>query len=62
MFNFTPIRPSTNWFVKCGNMIIAGCQIHYAIKCKDQPNIIEGKYNDGKKDIPLNNIFICIDE
>ena len=31
---------STNWFVKVGNeknhIIIAGCQIHYAVKC-DQP-------------------------
>jgi len=24
---------STNWYIVIGNMIIAGCQIHYAIKC-----------------------------
>lgn len=25
-------RHSTNWYLKIGNMIIAGCQIYYAIK------------------------------
>ncbi len=25
-------RGSTNWFVEIGNMVVAGCQIHYAIK------------------------------
>lgn len=25
---------STNWYVKVGNMLIAGCQIHYAIATK----------------------------
>ncbi len=24
---------SSNWFISIGNMLIAGCQIHYAIKC-----------------------------
>ena len=23
---------STNWYVQIGNMLVAGCQIHYAIK------------------------------
>lgn len=35
-------RNATNWFVKIGNMVIAGCQIHYAIRCDkvsfDAPN------------------------
>jgi hypothetical protein len=26
-------RGSTNWYVEIGNMEIAGCQIHYTIKC-----------------------------
>ena len=26
---------STNWYVEIGNMTIAGCQIHYAIKTDD---------------------------
>ena len=25
-------RGSTNWYVSIGNMLVAGCQIHYAIK------------------------------
>ena len=25
-------RGSTNWYVEIGNMLIAGCQIHFAIK------------------------------
>ena len=25
-------RHSTNWYVTIGNMIVAGCQIHYAIR------------------------------
>lgn len=24
---------STNWYVEIGNMTMAGCQIHYAIRC-----------------------------
>lgn len=35
---------SSNWFAKVGSeenhVIVAGCQIHYAIKC-DKPNIAE---------------------
>ncbi len=34
-------RHSTNWFLKIGSdkkhIIIAGCQIHYAIKCEKKP-------------------------
>ena len=25
-------RSSTNWYVSIGNMLIAGCQIHYAVQ------------------------------
>lgn len=36
-------RQSTNWFAKVGSednhIIIAGCQIHYAIRCERKPNI-----------------------
>lgn len=35
-------RNSTNWFLKVGNaesnVVIAGCQIHYAVKCETMPN------------------------
>lgn len=38
-------RNSTNWYLQIGYgeklMIIAGCQIHYAIKCPEKPNIGE---------------------
>lgn len=27
-----PNAKSTNWYVELGNMIIAGCQIHYVVK------------------------------
>lgn len=30
------VRPngrSTNWYVEIGDMTIAGCQVHYAIRC-----------------------------
>lgn len=42
-FGFTPARPSTNWFLKVGNMIVAGCQIHYAIQCEKAP---ENKFKE----------------
>jgi hypothetical protein len=33
---------STNWYVKVGcddnHVIVAGCQMHYAIKCDKKPN------------------------
>ena len=33
---------STNWFAKVGNsdnhVVIAGCQIHYAVKSEDRPS------------------------
>ncbi len=48
-------RNATNWYAKVGSsekhIIIAGCQIHYAIKCNKKPklhkhlvdNVHEGK-------------------
>lgn len=29
----TTNRNSTNWYVEIGNMTIAGCQVHYAVRC-----------------------------
>jgi hypothetical protein len=41
VLGFTPIRPSTNWYMTVGakgrEIIIAGCQIHYAIRCEEKP-------------------------
>ena len=35
-------RNSSNWFAKIGSednhVIVAGCQIHYAIRCEYKPN------------------------
>lgn len=35
-------RNSTNWYAKVGSddnhIIIAGCQIHYAVRCENKPN------------------------
>ena len=35
-------RNSTNWYAKIGSeekhIIVAGCQIHYAVKCNEKPN------------------------
>jgi len=28
-------RGSTNWYLLIGKMLIAGCQIHYAIQCDE---------------------------
>lgn len=36
-------RNSTNWYAKIGGeeryVIVAGCQIHYAVRCDEVPNI-----------------------
>lgn len=52
-------RNSTNWFIKLGSskrhIIIAGCQIHYAIKCNEKPNI--EKSEDWQADASSLNIF-----
>ena len=35
-------RNSANWFAKVGedtnHVIIAGCQIHYSVRCEEKPN------------------------
>lgn len=48
-------RNSTNWYAFIGSeekgMIVAGCQIHYAVKCDKKPNsgsVKEYTYGDGK--------------
>lgn len=48
-------RNSSNWYAYVGNeengMIVAGCQIHYAIRCDESPNtdyVIELNYDAGK--------------
>lgn len=50
-------RNSSNWFVQVGSddshVIIAGCQIHYAVKCKERPSnqsTVEKEYLDETDD------------
>lgn len=35
-------RASSNWYARVGSqnnhVIVAGCQIHYAVKCEEKPN------------------------
>jgi hypothetical protein len=38
---------STNWYIEIGNMIVAGCQIHYALECAP-PNMQPVADDDGK--------------
>lgn len=46
-------RGATNWFAQVGNkdefVIIAGCQIHYAVKCDSVPDAARG-YRDKPQD------------
>jgi hypothetical protein len=38
-------RNSTNWYVQVGNLMIAGCQIHYAIRLS-KPMDVSGTISD----------------
>ena len=42
-------RNSTNWYLQVGSeenhAIIAGCQVHYAVRCDDKPNTKKVKDN-----------------
>jgi hypothetical protein len=44
-----PNRNSANWFVKVENngeeVVLAGCQIHYAVSCKERPNTKQTEQN-----------------
>lgn len=51
-------RGSTNWYAKIGDedrgVIVAGCQIHYAVKCESLPNqgeVTETHYSEGKQSV-----------
>lgn len=55
VWGFEPLRPSQNWFLKVGtddnHVLIAGCQIHYAVKCEVRPysgNVFKD-YGEGEK-------------
>lgn len=49
VFGFKPSRPSTNWFLAIGRrkvrrVIVAGCQIHYAVRCDERPKLKTGTH------------------
>lgn len=48
VFGFTPTRPSTNWYLEVGvegkEIILAGCQIHYVVRCEERPVCLEGTF------------------
>lgn len=55
-------RHSANWFVSIGNMVIAGCQIHYAIKTDDcrlgnvvSENLIENELKRDRRESMIYN-------
>lgn len=59
-------RNASNWFAKVGSednhVIIAGCQIHYSVKCENKPNtdkIIDCKPEDGTEFKRLTGIYIA---
>ena len=41
-------RGSTNWYLEIGSMILAGCQIHYAVHCPERPSMEGWKDDEGK--------------
>ena len=68
VFGFEPSRPSTNWYLEVGGngkeMILAGCQIHYAVRCEEIPNdrLREVMFNDKDTEIPTKASRIYIAE
>lgn len=48
VLGFAPSRPSTNWFMVIGegenSAILAGCQIHFLVKCEKRPIEKTGTY------------------
>lgn len=59
-----PNRNSANWFVKVSNngeeMIVAGCQIHYAASCPERPNTdaTEQNFDDRGRTVRDGKIYI----
>ncbi len=41
---------STNWYLQLGDLVIAGCQIHYAISCDscDTGSVVDWKEEGGQ--------------
>ncbi len=58
VFGFTPQRPSTNWFLCVGKVIIAGCHIHYLIKSDARPALESNFYQDFETKNNIGRIYI----
>jgi len=45
-----PNGKSTNWYMEVGNMMIAGCQLHYVIRTDsfNRGAFIENSYHEGR--------------
>lgn len=55
-------RNSTNWYMQVGNMILAGCQIHYAIKCDSVNTDTKDWYEEnGQHKERDNSMIYCAD-
>jgi len=65
VFGFTPNEPSTNWFIVVGEgegqILIAGCQVHFAIKREHKPYWPVGSYTDKETGVKnsINKIYIA---
>jgi len=63
ILGITPLRPSTNWFMVIGegenSVIIAGCQIHYLVRCEKRPKEKKGIYRrtDSSEELAKNSIW-----
>lgn len=62
-FGFVPARPYANWVVEVGkgekSVIMAGCQVHYAVQCKKRPIKKSGKFKQANSEViyPKNRIY-----
>ncbi len=64
VFGFKPSRPSTNWFLVIGRrkakrVVVAGCQIHYAVACAERPTLLEGWHDVKESSEQPNNRIWC---
>ena len=65
VFGFKPSRPSTNWFLVIGRrkarrVVVAGCQIHYAMRCDEKPKLKTGTHEADGTQHPNNRIW-CVE-
>ncbi len=65
---FQPNGRSANWFVRVGqgekSIVVAGCQIHYAIQLKEKPVIKTGGFwrESDRQNVAHNMIYLAEEE